>query len=306
MTTNRTTSCYAAQSRFTDPGALAPWLDAVGPDLPTIRDAAAQLVFHYVANGDIAEHGFTEDRRSEINLRYANDMFARLHELDPAPPGTERAPTDRVVGCCRDSTLLFVAIARQHGIPARARVGFATYLLAGWALDHVIAEVWDADEQRWRLVEPQFPAGYTDATDGTALDLLDVPRDRFLVGPDAWVACRSGAQDPERFVVWPDVPQPFLRSWPYLTHNMVLDLAALNKHEMILWDLWGVLSPTGNRDNAGISERMDELAALLRSPDVTLDEIRTAFAEDGLHVPTTVTSVTPPGFQPQQVTLRTG
>jgi transglutaminase-like putative cysteine protease len=184
--------CYSTQSRFTDPGALAPWLDDVGPKVADIRCAATQLVFHYRARGDITDHGFPPERRAEIDLRYADDMFGRLYELNPAPPGKARTATERVVGCCRDSTLLFVAMARHHGIPARARVGFATYLLVDWAVDHVIAEVWDAAQQRWRLVEPEFEDGQVD------VDLLDVPRDKFLVGADAWAACRVGSLDPER------------------------------------------------------------------------------------------------------------
>jgi hypothetical protein len=297
------TSYYATHSRFSDPGALAPWLDAVSPDLATIREAASTLVFHYVAHGDITAHGFPRERYAEINLRYAADLLARLHELDPAPPGAQRAPTDRVVGCCRDVTLLFVALARHHGIPARSRVGFGTYLLPEWAMDHVIAEVWDAGEQRWRLVEPQFPAGYLDPSDGTELDLLDVPRDKFLVGSDAWADCRAGRRDPERFVVWPDLPEPFLRSWPYLTHNVVLDLAALNKQEMILWDLWGVIMPGSPRD--GLRDRLDGVAEVVRSPGVTVDQLRAVYSADGLRVPDTVTSVIPPTHEPSQVTLRT-
>jgi hypothetical protein len=229
-------------------------------------------------------------------------MLARLRELDPAPPGSPREQTNRIVGCCRDVTLLFVTLARHHGIPARSRVGFATYLLPEWAMDHVIAEVWDAREQRWRLVEPQFPGHYTDPADGTDLDLLDVPRDKFLVGPDAWAACRAGDRDPERFVVWPELTEPFLRSWPYLTHNMVLDLAALNKQEMILWDLWGVILPGSARD--GLPERLDDVAEVLRTPDVTVDQVRAVYETDGLRVPATVTSVTPPTHEPELVTLR--
>src|ERR1700744_6198426 len=133
-------SYYATHSRFSDPGALAPWLDTVAPDLATLREAASTLVFHYVANGDITQHGFPRQRYAEITLRSAADLRARLHELDPAPPGAQRAPTDRVVGCCRDVTLLFVSLARHHGIPARSRVGFATYLLPEWAMGHVIAD----------------------------------------------------------------------------------------------------------------------------------------------------------------------
>jgi transglutaminase-like putative cysteine protease len=53
------------------------------------------------------------------------------------------------VGCCRDFTVLFFALARHKGVPAREWVGFATYFAAGWAVDHEIAEVWDAAEHRW-------------------------------------------------------------------------------------------------------------------------------------------------------------
>lgn len=182
---------YAAQSRFTDPGPMAGWLAEVGPSLADVRDAAAGLVFHFHANGPIADHGFGPERAGEITLGYAADVLVRLHALNPARPGRERAVTERVVGNCRDVAVLYVAMARQRGIPARVRVGFATYLAPG-PQDHVVAEVWDAAEQRWRLVEPGSAAGFSDVVDGTALDLLDVPRDEFLVGAAAWVA-----SDPE-------------------------------------------------------------------------------------------------------------
>jgi hypothetical protein len=284
---------YRRQSRFTDPGAHAPWLNTVGPDVADIRAATSGLVFHYLAHGDITAHGFPAQRRAEINLRYADDMFARLHELNPAPPGERRAVTERIVGCCRDSAVLFLAIARHHGIPARARVGFATYLASGWALDHVIVEVWDGE--RWRLVEPDMPTGYVDPADGTELDLLDVPRSKFLVGARAWADCRSGARDPERFAVGPDVPLPYLRGWPYLSHNLVFDLAALNSQELVLWDVWGLISTL----ECGPTDRLDALAVLLNTPDVPVERLAAALAEDDLRIPEVVLSLTP-------VTLRTG
>lgn len=293
---------YLAQSTFSDPGALAGWLDGMaGTDVAALREASAGLVFHYRAHGDIAAHGFASERMSEINLRYADAMLARLRELNPAVPGTVRATTERLVGCCRDFTLLFVAMARHHGIPARARVGFARYLVPGWALDHVIAEVWDG--QRWRLVEPEMSPGHVDPVDGTELDLLDVPRDRFVVAPDAWRACRSGAGDPTTFVVAPELDVPLLRGWPYLLHNLVLDLAALNKHEMILWDGWGVMDGVEHVDKA-TAARMDEVAAVLANPAVGVDESRAVYAAADLRVPTVVTSMAVPGGPLTQVALR--
>jgi hypothetical protein len=194
-------------------------------------------------------------------------------------------------------------MARHHGIPARVRVGFATYLVPGWAMDHVIAEVWDG--RRWRLVEPEVGADHTDPADGTALDVLDVPRDRFLVGPDAWLACRSGEADTARFVVAPELPEPFLRGWPYLVHNLVLDLAALNKCEMILWDGWGVMAGIEEEVGEATAARMDGLAALLADPEVGLDAIRAAFAADDVRVPPVVTSLAEPGGPLTRVALRT-
>jgi hypothetical protein len=291
---------YRAHSRFSDPGAQADWLDRMtGTDLVALRAASAEMVFHYRAHGDITGHGFARERMAEVNLRYADTMLARLRELDPAVPGTARARTDRLVGCCRDFTLLFVAMARHHGIPARARVGFARYLVPGWAMDHVIAEVWDG--ARWRLVEPEMSPGHLD--EGAELALLDVPRDRFLVAADAWRACRSGAADPATFVVAPELDAPLLRGWPYLLHNLVLDLAALNKQEMVLWDTWGVMAGDVRVDEA-TAARMDEVAAVLADPAACVDELAAAYAADDLRVPPVVTSMVEPGGPLVRVALR--
>jgi hypothetical protein len=284
---------YTTHSPFTDPGPSADWLDGVGADLAKIHRVSSGSVFHFWGNGDIADHGFPAERLAEVDLRYASDMFARLRELNPAPLDQERVPTERVVGCCRDFTLLFVAIARHHGIRARSRVGFADYAAAGWYVDHVVAEVWDGD--RWRLVDAQFTDREVDD------DVLDVPRDRFLVGADAWRAARSGAVDPDRFVVSPHLDVPGTRGLPQVRYDLVQDLASLNKHEMILWDQWGGLG-----DGAEVSEEdiraTDELAALLRNP--TDDDLRAAFDTDAYRVTPVITSLDQATQRPVEVVLR--
>jgi hypothetical protein len=70
-------------------------------------------------------------------------------------------PRQRLVGCCRDFTVLFVAIARHKGIPSRAGVGFARYFFDGWL--------------RWRLVGPEIGDDHTDPAGGASFDALDVP-----------------------------------------------------------------------------------------------------------------------------------
>lgn len=222
------TTFYASQSAFTDPGSFGASLDALPADIASIRDVVTPLVFHYRADGDFTENGIAPERIAEIDTRFADRMFGRLFQLNPAPLGSHRAPHQRMVGCCRDFALLFVSIARHKGIPARSRVGFASYFMAEWNLDHVVAEVWDEHEQRWRLVDAELHEGHVDPTDGTALDPHDLPRDRFITGSSAWAMCRAGEADPEKFLVSPDLEISGTRGWPYVMHNLVHDLASLN------------------------------------------------------------------------------
>lgn len=152
--------------------------------------------------------------------------------------------------------------ATYQGIPARARVGFAGCFVRDRFLDHEVAEVWDAREQRWRLIDPEMPDTFTDPTDDAVIDALDVPRDRFQVGGEAWARCRAGQADPERYVVDPGLDIPVTRGCLQLRHNLVQDLAALNKRQMILWDTWGILDDNPIPDDQ--ATMLDGIAAVTR------------------------------------------
>lgn len=295
------TERYLAQSPVTDPGAFASWVAELPGDVASLRRASSQLVFHYWADGEYEANGIPAERAKEVDTRYVDDILAILHERSAAPLSEPREPSERFVGCCRDFTALFVSFARAHGIPARSRVGFSGYFVDGWWLDHVVAEVWDADQNRWRLVEAQVPADFRDAVTGDVLPVTDVPRDRFLTGGVAWRAARTGRLDPERFVVNPSLEEPALRSWPYLAHNLVLDLAALGRREMVLWDEYGLL--TGPLQETDL-ELLDEVAGVT-SDEVDPDLARSWLHIDKLRVPEEVTSYSPRSG-PRQVTLREG
>jgi len=279
---------WAVQSLVTEPGPAAAAIDRLPSDLGALRAASQQLVFHYWADGDWAANGIAPERISEIDTRYAAAMFARLGELADLPLSAARQPRQRLVGCCRDFSVLFVSMARHKGIPARARVGFAGYFFDGWLLDHEIAEVWDGSAQRWRLVEPEID---DDHADGAGFDALDVPPDRFLTAPRAWQLARSGAIDPQRFVTHPDLEIPATRGWPWLRHQLVHDLAALNKTEMLLHEVWGVdsLTPPG----PGELPVLDELATFTGQPSPPLAGLRSAYRRPEFAVPDTVTSYSP-------------
>lgn len=279
---------YARQSVVTDPGPFAGWVDALPADLESLRRAARQLVFHYRAGGDFTANGIEPARISEVDSRYVNVMLGRLFELDGRPLGSERPARQRIVGCCRDVTVLFLTMARQKGIPARERVGFATYFTPDWNGDHVVAEVWDGAGQRWRLVDAELADGYVDPSDGAVLDPSDMSPERFLTGPAAWRACRSGNADPDRFLVHPELEIPLTRGWPYLAHNLVQDLAALNRTEMLLWDYWGIMENPLDDSALGL---LDEVAAA--DPAGSAAVLQALFVRDELRIPDVVTSYSP-------------
>src|SRR5579859_7107237 len=172
---------YARQSRYTDPGPYASLLD----DLPTdVRELAAvvrNVVVHYRASG-IA---FTADRLAEIDHRWLERLLATDQRRNAAPLAAPRAEADRVVGCCRDFTLLTVAALRHRGIPARSRVGFAGYFSPDFHTDHVIAEYWNGE--RWVFVDAEL-----DPTETLPFDPADLPREGAT--PDGTPPFRTAAQ----------------------------------------------------------------------------------------------------------------
>jgi hypothetical protein len=293
---------WAEQGAVTDPGEFASLTRAVPGSLAAIRAAARGLVFHYRAGGDFAANGITADRVAEIDTRYAKDMLSRLVSLADQPLADPRTPSQRLIGCCRDFTVLFLSIAREHGIPARARVGFATYFHPGWYIDHVVAEVWDAPSGRWRLVDPELADDHISPVDGARVNPEDLTQGQFLTGPAAWRACRSGVTDAGRFLVDPDLEIPATRGWPYIRHNLIHDLAALTKHEMLLWDNWGWTELDGDPSPEQLAV-LDDLAAAASASHIPPATIASFYERDGLSVPATVTSYSPAAEVPLQVAV---
>jgi hypothetical protein len=294
---------YAAQGVYTDPGRYASRLDHVPDDLRAIRETARQLIFHYGIGGDYAENHIDVSRRNEIDTRYADRMFGRIFELADQPPTSPRRPNQRLLGCCRDFTVLFLAIARHKGFAARARFGFATYFTAGWYLDHVIAEVWDGTRTCWRRVDCMVEEGHRDELSQSVIDPLDVPADRFLAGAQAWSGCRRGLFDVDRFAVDPGFAVPATRGWRYVRHNLIHDLAGLNKAEMLLWDSWGLTDLDGDLGQDQLA-LLDEAAAAMSMTGCELGNVRALYDRVEFRVPDVVKSFSPAHPEPLYVRLR--
>ncbi len=288
---------WRSQSAVTQVGPSGTAINELPSSLNGLRQVSQQLVAHYMGSSDGVTGPITGERLNEVDTRYADAMFARLLEMGPPKLSRERPPEERIAGCCRDFAVLFVAMARHKRVPARVRVGYATYFKPGWYLDHVIAEVWDSGAKRWRPIESEICDALVAQV---TFDPLDVPPNQFVTGPRAWLAARSGQIDPERFVVAPDLQEPYTRSWLSLRHHVVQDLAALNKAEMLVWDQWGILDED---DPLRHAEMLDSLARETADPNCAVTKLTKWSQQEGLRIPPMVTSYSPAHPLPLKVNV---
>lgn len=275
-------SFYRAHSPITDPGSNAHLYDALPDDLESLCKVSQGLVYHYMADVHTFGWHVPPNRLPEIDTRWLPAMLDTLMAMDGRPLGESREPQNRIVGCCRDFTALFVSMLRQKGIPARSRHGFAAYLAEGYYIDHVIAEVWDAEAVRWRMIDPEMPK------EAVRFDSLNVSRDLFVVGGEAWLRCRAGDADPELFGLGPGGP---VQGDDFIASRMLLDLAALNKREMLCWENWGLSLNTYDAYSEDDLALMHEVAQVTATDPVPYDAARDLYKRDArLTVPDTVLS----------------
>ncbi|MFI5491255.1 transglutaminase domain-containing protein [Actinoplanes sp. NPDC051859] len=276
---------YSRHSAYSAPREYAALLAELPADLPTLGSAVRNLIVHYRGSGI----DFPPDRLAEIDSRWLDRLLAHDQRRFPGSLLTpERAPENRIAGCCRDYTLLTVAALRQHGIPARSRIGFADYLDPSFHFDHVVTQWWDGD--RWRAADTQLDPSW-----GLPVDPLDVPLGPGGLVPAAqlWTAYRRGDLDPSSYGVHPDVPV----GGAWFIRNYVLHEAAHRYgDELLLWDMYGTMS----MDLDGDLSLIDEVAALLiaaddgdEAADRKLEQWYAA--DDRLHPGRTVQSHSPRG-----------
>lgn len=273
---------------YSEPGLMtsacrhAAWFGALPHDVATLAAVAHGLLLHeHVAPA----YGVTlrDADRISVHIRRVEQLLDRMMALDDRPLTLPRPPKKRVVGSCRHFTVLLVAMLRARGVPARARCGFATYLVDGFFEDHWVCEYWHDGQHRWMLVDAQIDARQRDMF-AIDFDLTDVPRNRFLVAGEAWARCRAGTADPDAFGL--SVVDEAGYWW--IAGNLMRDHAALNNVELLPWDSWGAMpTPYEEIDDARLV-LFDHLAAVTRAPDEALAEVQRLYQDDRLRVPPTV------------------
>ena len=111
-----------------------------------------------------------------------------------------------------------------------------------------------------------------------------MPRTQFLVAGDAWQRCRSGRADPQRFGILD------LRGLWFVRGNVVRDLAAFAKRELLPWDGWGLMATQHESDAAELA-LLDRVAELTQAGDERhAKRLALQASEPGLRVPRVVVS----------------
>lgn len=264
---------YAQPSFLTDPGLHADLFSALPDDVPALCRVLQGLLIHPYWAGAYG-YSIPEERASEYQIREVSGKLDRIMELDDRPLLEPRPPERRLVGNCRDYAVLMTAMLRTKGIPVRTRCGFGAYFFPGWYEDHMICEVWRAEEGRWMFVDAQLDDVQQEAL-RYPFDPCDVPRDQFLPGGMAWLMCRRGEVDPDSFGYGNTVG-----GLPNIRGNLVRDVAFLNRVEILGWDYWGLVEG----DDSDLDEEdlglLNEAATLSLGGNESFPELRSLYLRD--------------------------
>ena len=256
---------YARQGRFTDPEEYAHLFDGLPAEIPALCHVVQGLVIHFLwAKAYGVE--VTDERRPEMEIHRVSRKLEHLAAGDPRSLDTARDARARMLGTCRDFSVMLCGMLRHRGIPARVRCGFATYFQADHYEDHWIVQHWRPAERRWVMVDAQLDALQRDQLH-VDFDTTDLPEGKFLPAGRAWQMCRDGEADFEKFGILGMSGRWFIRG------NVVRDLLALNKLEVSPWDSWRLAIKDDDALTGAQLVLCDRIAALTQGDDVDLAKI---------------------------------
>jgi hypothetical protein len=270
---------YRNHGPMTAPGACSAMLAPVPGDIAAACSAIQGTLIHRDLAPWLYDINLSEEARDLANVRPVVAMLSQIRARSDRPLTEAREPERRMPAVCRHFATMFCGILREQGVPARARCGFGAYFNPGRFEDHWVGEYWNTAENRWILVDAQLDAVQR-KTFKPGFDPLDVPRNGFILAGDAWRRCRNGEADPNLFGL------SFINEqglW-WVAQNLIRDLAALNRMEMLPWDVWGAMpKPTTEITDSEIN-LLDRVSEITLAGDQALPDLQQIYQDDRLRV----------------------
>jgi hypothetical protein len=258
---------YTCHTLLTDPGPYTSALEALPEDLDALHHAINGLFVHV---WKVRKFHPERLKQHAVFVRSVRRLLEGVLELNAAPLDQERLETERLIIDCRSFALVFCAVLRERGVPARLRCGFAGYLEPTHFQDHWVCEYWNGE--RWVMEDA---------------DVIkhDLSSGDFISGARAWSLLRSSEMDANRFGY---APEAYSRGLWAVRINLLHDVAALCGSECVSGDVWGLMQWRKGEFPAEDVAFMDE-AARLASSDATLPDLQRLYSsEAALAMPDTV------------------
>lgn len=265
-------SYYTQPGVMSAPGPYASLFQELPGDLPGLVHVLQGVVLHVFWAERYGVH-LSDERKGEVSIRAVVPKMERLLEIDARPITQARPPELRLVGNCRDFSLLLASMLKAHRIPARARCGFGTYFMPDHFEDHWMTEYWDRAELRWVQVDAQL-----DDLQQRVLKIdfntLDMPPGQFVLAGTAWQMCRAGQANPDDFGIFQ------WHGWDFIKGNVLRDFLSLNNVEVLPWDSWGLTAVAYDTFTAEQAALLDRVAALTLAGNESFDSLRGLYESD--------------------------
>jgi len=284
MENNNILNFYRKTSLFTDLGFYKAFAKNLPDDIEILSSLLRNQIIHPFDLKDEEErndpNSFYGDmtKISRTSLIYENDLFptaiAMMAELLRRNSNftVERKIEDKIHVCCRETSILLIAILKSKNIPSRARCGF-TYSVSeiDGAGDHWIVEYYDETYKKWKLVDP------TMCYDQETLDyfkidysLTDMPRDKFIFAADAYLGLRNGKYKTSDIYCFSN-PKTF--GIQAAIYELFYDFHSLMNHEILFCQSPKYLKDSNCELNPNEYAELDELAQLMLDPNQHFDEL---------------------------------
>ena len=178
---------YKQYSFYTDPGEYSYLYKNLPDSLPELCNLIrSQFIHPYAELPDVKELIPRERWNESQKYLTVESILHGLKSYDARGFVPDRNTGDKLVLGCRENAILLASVLKYRGIPARVRVGHATYLIPGFHASHTICEVWNIKGKRWMLVDP-------------STGMIDFNSELFDFSNEAWLQMQKNEINPDLY-----------------------------------------------------------------------------------------------------------
>jgi len=256
---DKTLNIYTQHSQYTDPGEYGFLFEDLSESFPELCSMIKHQLIHPVELGDLRKTLPVERHFEDGTYPTVKQMLEGLLHYDQRGFTLERQREDRLVVACYHHSLLLASILRYRKIPVRIRAEFAKYYEkdAHVRFGHVICEVWNQNEKRWMLIDPDR-------------QFVDFSRRQFEFSDSAWERMRKGKAKPGKYIASYTIDDQAI------LHILLFDLSCVLLKETPYWDEPAILQgeyPGIQNIDAEKLEIFDQVARLLSDPDKNFEQL---------------------------------